>query len=120
MHVSVNSSIDRISSDARESISQMIQGTLARFSSSISQVRVQIIDENGPRGGEDKICRVNLMMPGLGLVTASAKHEKVMAAVAEAARRTRRIVVAKLKRRQDIGRRAKQGRLLEASELLEV
>ncbi len=39
-------------------------------------------------------------MPGLGGVTTNAKHEKVMTAVADAARRARRIVVTKLKRKE--------------------
>lgn len=100
MHVSVSSSIERLNKNARNTIQQLLHGTLARFSPNITQVSVSIVDENGPRGGVDKLCRVNVVMPGLGRVTTNAKHEKVMTAVAEAARRARRIVVSKLKRKE--------------------
>lgn len=105
MNVTVTSSIDRLSSDTRDSIRQMLRGTLSRFAPNITQVSVLVVDENGPRGGVDKACRVNLMMPGLGPVSATAKHEKVMAAVAEAARRARRMVLTKLKRRGSLRQR---------------
>ncbi|QDT07372.1 hypothetical protein K227x_57990 [Rubripirellula lacrimiformis] len=109
MQVSVTSSIDRLGSDARGSISRVLQNTLARFSPNITQVSVLVTDENGPRGGVDKVCRVNLTMPGVGPINVTAKHQKVMAAVASAARRARRMVLTKLKRRGSQRRRGRAG-----------
>ncbi len=98
MKVSVTSSIERLSTSARDSIRSLMSSTLARFTPRITQVSVLVVDENGPSGGVDKLCRVNVLMPGVGTVTTKARHEKLMAAVSEAARRARRIVVTKLKR----------------------
>lgn len=105
MHVSVFLSIEQFNSEARISIHKLLNNTLIRFSPNITQVSVLVVDENGPRGGIDKVCRVNLIMPGLGTVTATAKHEKLMAAVSEAARRARRMVLTKLKRRGTLRQR---------------
>ncbi|MCA9159130.1 MAG: hypothetical protein KDA72_12430, partial [Planctomycetales bacterium] len=91
MRVSVTSSIEQVTPAARESIRALLSSTLARFSSRIQQVSVLLIDENGPRGGVDKVCRANVQMLGLGTVTTTARHEKLMAAVSEAAQRARRI-----------------------------
>lgn len=102
MNVSVTSSIDKFSSNARGSVQSLLRNTLARFTPRITQVSVLVADENGPRGGVDKLCRVNFVMPGLGTVTTTARHEKLMAAVSEAARRARRIVVTKMKRPQSL------------------
>ncbi|MDA8743548.1 hypothetical protein N9N28_02840 [Rubripirellula amarantea] len=102
MKISVTTSMNQLSSQARDSAERMLRSTLARFTEKIAQVSVLIDDENGPRGGVDKHCRVNVLMPGVGVVTTSARHEKVLAAVSEAARRARRIVVSKTKRPQSL------------------
>ncbi len=62
MNVSVTSSIQRISPTVCESIRTLMEGTLSRFNSRIAQVSVLVVDENGPRGGADKVCRINLSM----------------------------------------------------------
>lgn len=98
MRVSVTSSIEQVTPSARESIRAALFSTFARFASRIEQVSVLVIDENGPRGGVDKVCRVTVRMLGHGTVVTTARREKLMAAVGEAAQRARRIVVTKLKR----------------------
>lgn len=98
VRVSVTSSIEQLGPSARDSIRTLLSSALARFNSRIEQVSVLVIDENGPRGGVDKICRVAVRMLGLGTVVTTARHGKFMAAVSEAAGRARRIVITKLKR----------------------
>tara|TARA_R110002072_G_scaffold284006_1_gene447796 strand:- start:15892 stop:16260 length:369 start_codon:yes stop_codon:yes gene_type:complete len=116
MKITVTSSIDKFSSHARNSVKSLLRSSLARFTPMITQVSVLIEDENGPRGGVDKLCRVNVVMPGVGTVTTTARHEKLMAAVSAAARRARRIVVTKLKRPQSLRLRGR----LRAARRLEV
>ncbi|QDS99552.1 hypothetical protein HG15A2_28760 [Adhaeretor mobilis] len=72
--------------------------TLARFSDRITRVDVTLTDENGPRGGVDKRCRLSVIMPGNGELATSAKDENPWKAIDRAVRRARRIVVTKLKR----------------------
>ena len=81
-----------------DSITDRMTRTLARFSDRISSVEVAIVDENGPRGGIDKQCRVNVVMPRLGQVSASAKHENPWAAFKQATERVRRMILTKRKR----------------------
>ena len=98
MRISVTSSIKQLGPSSRDLIRTLVSSTLARFASRIEQVTVLVIDENGPRGGVDQVCRVTVRTRGLGTVVTTARHEKLMAAVSEAAQRARRIVVTKLKR----------------------
>ena len=98
MNISVTSSIRQLGPSSRDSIRSQLSNTLARFTSRITRVSVLVADENGPRGGIDKLCRINVLMPGIGTVTTTSRHEKLMAAVSEAARRARHLVVTKLKR----------------------
>lgn len=88
---------------------------LARFSKRISTVSVSLTDENGPRGGVDKQCRVSIVMPRLGEFSVLATHENPSVAVAQAASRVRRVVITKLKRPKSL-RNRRRG---PASELLD-
>ncbi|TWU40074.1 hypothetical protein Q31b_34180 [Novipirellula aureliae] len=54
--------------------------------------------KNGPQGGLDKLCHITISMPGVGTITTTGRSEKAMAAVAQAARRSRHIVINKMKR----------------------
>lgn len=81
-----------------EFVNDCMAQTLARLSNRITKVNVTLTDENGPRGGVDKQCRVTIVMPGLGQFTASARHENPLVAVRQAANRARRIVLTKLRR----------------------
>ncbi|APZ94259.1 hypothetical protein Fuma_03884 [Fuerstiella marisgermanici] len=88
----------RTRSTFRESVADRLAQALARFENRISEVSVTLSDTNGPRGGVDKECRVNVVMPGFDVLTTSARHENVWGAVAKATERARRIVLTKLKR----------------------
>lgn len=98
MRITVSTSLEPRRSTLRALIQSLLANTLQRFSTRISQVSVLVTDENGPRGGVDKLCRIHLLVPGMGAVTTTARHERPLVAVAEAARRARRVVVDKLKR----------------------
>ncbi len=98
MKISIHAPLEAVHIGLLDSITDRMTRALARFSDRISSVNVAIVDENGPRGGIDKQCRVSVVMPRLGKVSASAKHENPWAAVAEATSRVRRMVLTKLKR----------------------
>ena len=99
MKVIVTSFSVVLSSHANSLVVRMVEDSLKRFSQRVSLVTVSVLDENGPRGGGDKLCRINVQLPGLGPVITEGKHESVIAAVAEAARRAQRIVRTKIKRK---------------------
>ncbi len=62
MRASVNSSIEQLSPAARDSIRAVLSSTLLRFTSRIERLSVLVVDENGRRGGVDKLCRVAVRM----------------------------------------------------------
>ena len=98
MKISIHAPLEAAQLGFQDSITSRITRALARFSDHISTVDVAIVDENGPRGGIDKQCRVSVVMPRFGQVSASAKHENPWAAVTEATERVRRMILTKLKR----------------------
>ncbi|HBJ36938.1 MAG TPA: hypothetical protein DDZ51_19705 [Planctomycetaceae bacterium] len=104
MKVSVMSSIDNFSFHGRNSVQSPLLSLLACFTPKIIQVSVLGTDENGPRGGVDKLGRINVVMPGIGTVITTARRENLVAAVSAAARRARRIVVGELIRASSVFR----------------
>ena len=98
MRIQINAPSDAKRQHFQDSIIEQLTKTLARVSNRITSVNVTLTDENGPRGGIDKQCRVSIVMPRLGQLSASATHENPSAAVAQAADRVRRVVLTKLKR----------------------
>jgi len=95
----------------RDFVAERLRRALARFSNRIASVDVAVTDENGLRGGVDKLCRVSVRMPGIGEIATTAKDENPWAAVAHAARRARRMVTTKLKRPRSQRNRARRSYL---------
>ena len=114
MRITINAPSDAMCLQYQDSVLEQLTKTLVRFSKRIASVNVILTDENGPRGGIDKLCRVSIVMPRLGQLSASATHESLPAAVAEAAVRVRRLVLTKLKRPKSVQRR-KRVRALKLS-----
>lgn len=80
---------------------------LARFHPRVRTVRVLLADENGPRGGTDKRCRIDIVLAHRGRILVEHISSDVLAAVDSAAQRSARAVDRIVKRR--IGRRRPRG-----------
>jgi ribosome-associated translation inhibitor RaiA len=78
----------------RETAVKRIDFVLRRLNWLVSTVRVRFADENGPRGGVDKRCRIELDTPGKKTIvatsTASEWRGAFEAALARASRTLRR------------------------------
>lgn len=79
---------------------------LGRFAPKIQRVTVRVADVNGPRGGVDKHCRVEINLRGLDNVLSEGCGADIETAAAFAAGRARRSVARALDRRRDKRRRA--------------
>ncbi|MCH9685880.1 MAG: HPF/RaiA family ribosome-associated protein [Deltaproteobacteria bacterium] len=71
---------------------------LGRHASEIRRVEVKLADVNGPRGGVDKECRVEVVLSHGGSVAAHGIDEHVRNAIDRAAHRAGRRVNRKLAR----------------------
>ena len=111
---------DGVSLDGRqqEIVTNRIRFALARFADRISRVTVRMTDENGPRGGIDHRCLVEVdLRPGPTLhVEAQGVDAEASAAVAS--RRISRRVRDELTRRRLLDRRPRAAQV-RAPEALE-
>jgi putative sigma-54 modulation protein len=92
MKLLVRSRLIDIDETARARIVRRIHFSLGRLSMHIARVTVQILDVNVPRGGEDKVCRIEVRIPGSGPVFVEATDAALDAAVDRAADRSAQAV----------------------------
>ena len=110
MNISITGPTEIKTNSFRESVERQLTRVLARFSHRITQVEIALTDQNGPRGGIDKQCRISVRMPGFESCVTTAKDENPLAAVAQAAGRARRIVTTRLKRPRSLRDRSFRNR----------
>lgn len=82
------SSTDRI----RRIVDRRLRFALGRFSSRLSDVKTEIGDLNGPRGGVDKYCRISVRTERGQELRARAIEETVEGAIDRATERVARLV----------------------------
>lgn len=94
------------SGDTEEFISSRCESAFDRFNSVIREIKVTVRDENGPRGGDDIRCIIQITMSGLADVIVHEQAESVKAAVGAAVDRAAYQVSRRLNRHKTEVRRA--------------
>jgi len=90
----------------RDYVSRRMSFAIGRFRDHIQWARVKVADVNGPRGGSDKRCVVQLRLRNLPDVVFAITQLEVRAAVDEAADRVARVLAQRLRRHQRPARAA--------------
>lgn len=101
MHIELSSKGIPVSPEVREHIERRLFFALGRFTARLRGVRVRLADVNGPRGGVDKRCTIQVLLPRVAPVIVEEVHEHAPAAVDLAADRAGRAVARKLDRVTD-------------------
>jgi ribosomal subunit interface protein len=76
-------------------------GTWYRY---VGRIMVRLSDVNGPRGGNDKRCHLEVILPGQAAVVVKDTEADLYAAINRAASRAGHTVMRRLGRRRDINR----------------
>ena len=74
----------------------------------INRVMVRLSDINGPRGGQDKCCHIQVVLEGMPDVVIEDTESDLYAAISRAAGRASRAVARRLRRRQTLMRSGRQ------------
>ena len=93
----------------RTHVDRRARFALGRFADAIHSATATLEDVNGPRGGVDKCCRVQLRLPGESDIAVEAVHEDAFAATDIAFSKARRALARRRDRATDgrgAGRRA--------------
>ncbi len=86
----------------RKHVERRIHFTLACCDDSILRVIVKLSDINGPRGGEDKHCHLQVVLTGLPDVVIEDTQADMYVAINRATDRAGRTVIRKINRQQTL------------------
>lgn len=86
--------------DLRAHVSRRLNFALDRFADDLRRVRVLVADVNGPRGGVDKRCRIELVSSRCGTLVVHRDSGDVTSAVDEASELARRTLARELAARR--------------------
>lgn len=65
---------------------------IGRFADRISHVELHVVDENGTKGGEDKICTIDIKLVPRGQLHVRARNENLYSAIVKAVHRAETVV----------------------------
>ncbi|GAB4550515.1 MAG: hypothetical protein Tsb007_02040 [Rhizobacter sp.] len=92
-----------------EHVRRRLGFVLARHSAHIQRVAVRVGDENGPRGGVDKFCRIQVNLLNMPFAMVEDVGADLYAAIDRAADRVGRVVVRHLDRAHPVRDAARHG-----------
>jgi putative sigma-54 modulation protein len=110
MRIHVRSKQIKVDENLRAHIERRLEFSLGRFSPRILRATVPLTDVNGPRGGEDKLCRIEVRMQPTGTLFVEERDAALVAAVDRAAERIGRSVGRALERERELGRKTRPER----------
>jgi len=88
----------------RAHVAKRLEAALAPFKRHVRRVVARLADENGPRGGYDKTCRIGVSVGGAPDVFTADTRPDLYAAIDSAADRLAAALARRLHRRRDLRR----------------
>jgi ribosomal subunit interface protein len=101
MRILIKTSDFSLTDALRDHAERRLRFALTFCDDRIRQVTVRLSDINGPRGGIDKCCRLQVIMDGLPEVVIEDIEANMYVAIDRAANRAGRTVRRRLKRRRE-------------------
>jgi hypothetical protein len=92
MKIEIRNLNERVDESRRDYIERRLLFALGRFGGRIRRVMVRLEDMNGPRGGLDKRCHIEVRMPGRVVLVVDVRDVELEPAVSRAAERIARRV----------------------------
>ena len=86
--------------DAQSYLRHRLGRKLGKFAPTIERVSVRVDDVNGPRGGVDQVCRINVALVGLSPVVVERRDASLEAAIDGALTGAERAVRRRVQRRR--------------------
>ncbi|MFO1464200.1 MAG: HPF/RaiA family ribosome-associated protein [bacterium] len=106
MRIDIRGNSQLTSPAIKEHARRRLQFAVGRFQARILSVSVRCSDANGPRGGRDKICKIEARLQGHHLLFIEEAGADLYAAIDRACERLGQAVRRDVERRQDRYRRA--------------
>ena len=98
MQIEIQSYDFSLTDALRDHTERRLRFALARVSDRVGRITVRLFDINGPRGGNDKRCRIQVMLNGLAAVVIEDTEPNLYLAIDRATDRAGRNVMRRLAR----------------------
>jgi ribosome-associated translation inhibitor RaiA len=98
MQISIQAQGFRMTPALSEHVKRRLSFALSRSSEQIQRINVWLADVNGPRGGIDKCCRLEVRLPRQGSLMVEQFDSDMYAAISRSAATAGRRVTGQLKR----------------------
>lgn len=102
--LSIRSRGFKLTKASRRAVLRIVGTSLGRFARRVRDIQVWLEDVNGPRGGVDTRCRIDVEFRSRGRVSVAALANDEYTATAEAAARSRKLVDRRIKRARALRR----------------
>ena len=122
MQIDIQARNFTLTSALRGHVQRRIGFALSSRDGHIKQIRVWLSDINGPRGGEDKCCQIQVVLPKLADVVIEDTETDLYTAIDRAVDRASRNVNRRLSRSRQHQRsayRSQESKLIESNPLIE-
>jgi len=104
MQVNVTSTNLPVSKQLKADLASRIKASFGRTQDRIAKASVTLSDVNGPRGGNDKECKVKLTLTGLPSILVMSRKDNLLKAVSTALSTANLTLKRKIKKHQAIHR----------------
>jgi hypothetical protein len=104
MLINISDRAELLDSQSRQLVERRLLFALSRFDSRIQQIDLTLNDENGPRGGIDKSCRLLVVLHRAADVVITDRDSDVISCISRVAGRAGRAVSRGIARSNDITR----------------
>ncbi|MEO1618192.1 MAG: HPF/RaiA family ribosome-associated protein [Planctomycetota bacterium] len=104
MLITITDRDDLLDGALQELAERRLRFALSRFDNRVSRLELVVGDENGPRGGVDKSCRLTVRLKRARDVVITDKDESMAACISRVAERAARSVARAIDRQQDFDR----------------
>lgn len=101
MHIHIQARGFALTHSLREHVERRLRFALGWADDRLRQISVRLWDENGPRGGEDKRCRIQITFHGVPSIVIDDTEADLYVAIDRAADRVGRSVARRLERQRD-------------------
>ena len=101
MRINIRAQGFELTDSLRERTERCLRFALGWADDHLRQISVRLSDENGPRGGKDKCCRIQITFPGAPSVVIEDTETDLYVAIDRAADRASRSVARRLDRQRD-------------------
>jgi ribosomal subunit interface protein len=85
----------------RDYVERRLSFALSARYTHINRIRARLSDINGPRGGDDKRCQIQIILPGHSPVIVEDTESNLYVAIDRASERARRTLTRRLARQRD-------------------